>query len=200
MAKETKKTTETAVVAKDIREELDSASVGNLELSNAVQEIVNKEKNERTQREMKERYMKASFRVDEVKENQKYQGDLTKIAKNELVQVSRLCRFMMGFVFDPEDKDQIFKHAAETPDIFGKEEINLKDKTITVVMIGGEKKTFKAGETVPPIIDYVDYDNLYEKINENRRKLTKEADDRHRTYRKKLDAKYGEYWNSSWRY
>lgn len=203
MAKENKKVAEASAEVKNsdnIREELDSASLGRKELADAALEKIKKERDENTQKEMMQRFQKANYKVDSVKENMVYQRDLAKISQIELTNTDRLARFLMGFTFKTDDPTGKFKHAASTPDIFEKEEIDLKAKTITVVLPSGEKKTFKDGEAVPPIIDYVDYDTLFNKISTNTKNLREAANKKHVEYVKKLDAKYGEYWNNSWRY
>lgn len=203
MGKETKKAeqpaaktaTETPVV-ENIRESLDSASLGRKELADQALAKIKKDHDERTQNEMAKRFQKAQYKVESGLLKLRRERDIEKITKTELAQTDRLARLLMGFTVTEE----VIKNAAKLEDIFdGREKINEKDKTVTVKLTDGEK-TFKVGEEVPPVIDYVDYDDLYRKIPEAVRKAMSEVEKVHDTYLKKLDAKYDQYWDRSWYY
>lgn len=193
--KETKKSTDVAVASVDnIREQLDNASLGRTELAKAAMDKLKKDHDETTQRNMMNRFEKASYKIDSSLLKLRRERDIAKIQKEELSHVDRICRFMMGFTVTEE----VIQHASGAEDIFEKEKVNEKDKTITIKGADGKEKTYKLGEEVPPIIDYVDYDDLLKKINDNTRKQINEVDKVHDSYTKKLRAKYDEYYDYSW--
>lgn len=217
MAKEekNKKGAEAPVVATEdnIREQLDKATLGRKELADAALEKIKKDHDERTQKEMANRFQQASYQVERGLLNLRRERDIARITHAELIQRDRLARHLMGF----EVTEAILKNASRdctvkiknekgeteevcsSKDIFGKETIDEKAKTVTV-LIGEEKKTFKVGEHVPPIIDYVDYDELKRKIPEATNKATRAIENEHNKYSKKLDAAYDRYWEPSWRW
>lgn len=193
--KETKKTTDVAVASVDnIREQLDNASLGRTELAKAAMEKLKKDHDETTQRNMMNRFEKASYKIDSSLLKLRRERDVAKIQKEELSHVDRIRRFMMGFTVTEE----VIQHASGAEDIFEKEKVDEKNKTITIKGADGKEKTYKLGEEVPPIIDYVDYDDLLKKINDNTRKQINEVDKVHDSYTKKLRAKYDEYYDYSW--
>lgn len=194
MGKETKKATEVVETTVDnIREKLNNDNLASVENVEKAVEKLKKDKDERTQREIMERCQQAQHDVEDGLLSLRRQRDLSNIQKDELFHRSRLARYLMGFDIT---KDVIKQHA-KTPSIFEdvKESVNEKDETITI-----NKKTYKVGDHVEPVIDYVDYDDLKKKITENTRKLTKEAEAEHLKAVKKLDASYGDYYENSWRY
>jgi len=197
MAKEekNKKSTDVAVASVDnIREQLDNASLGRTELAKAAMEKLKKDHDETTQRNMMNRFEKANYKIDSSLLKLRRERDIAKIQKEELAHVDRISRFMMGFTVTEE----VIQHASGAEDIFEKEKVDEKNKTITIKGTDGKEKTYKLGEEVPPIIDYVDYDDLLKKINDNTRKAINEVDKVHDMYTKKLRAKYDEYYDYSW--
>lgn len=205
MAKEdkNKKGAEASVTAEitvdNIREKLGKGTIGSQEMSEAVLAEINKEKNENTQREMKRRYQEARYQVIYGLIKLRHERDVHDIQHDELTQRDRLARYLMGFVFDCNDVK--FRHASKLKDtLFEKEEIDFDKKTVEIVMMDGKKKTFKDGETVPPIINYVAYDELKKKIGEETKKKMSEADKVYTTDHKNLDAEFGNYYDCSWRY
>lgn len=189
----------TEITVDNIRETLGKGTIGSQEMSDAVLAEINKEKNENTQREMKKRYQNARYDVLYGLIKLRHERDVQEIEHQELTQRDRLARYLMGFKFDCNDVK--FRHASKLDDtLFEKEKVDFDKKTIEVVMMDGKKKTFKDGETVPPIINYVTYDELKKKIGEDSRKKMSEADKMFSTDRKNLDAEFGDYYDCSWRY
>lgn len=199
MAKETKKAAEAAVETSvsNIYESLDKAVVASDEtLPVKAKEELKKESDENTIRQIKNRFQKAQYTIDNGFLKQRRQKEIAKVAANELVMVDRIARFLMGF----EVNDVTIEHAKHCPDtLFGIEKVDEKAGTITIT-IDGKETTYKKGESVPAIIDYVDYDEYLEKIKKEVRKLNGEAEAQYEKYDKKLRAKYGQYWHSSWWY
>ena len=205
MAKEdkNKKSAENAPVNTDItvdniREKLSKGTIGSLELSENIQAEIEKEKNEKTQKEMKKRYQEARYQVIYGLIKLRHERDIADIEHEELTQRDRLARYLMGYKVDFGDPK--FKHAAKYKDIFEKETVDADKKTVEVLMLDGKKKTFKDSEVVPPIINYVKYDELKKEIGKHSDKLMSEANKQFSTDRKNLDAEFGEYYDYSWRY
>lgn len=189
----------TEVTVDNIRETLGKGIVGSQEMSDAVLAEINKEKNENTQREMKKRYQQARYNVLFGLIKLRHERDVQEIEHQELTQRDRLARYLMGFKFDCSDVK--FRHASKLDDtLFEKEKVDFDKKTIEVVMMDGKKKTFKDGEIVPPIINYVTYDELKKKIGEDSRKKMSDAEKVFSTDRKNLDGEFGDYYDCSWRY
>ena len=189
----------TEITVDNIREKLGKGTIGSQEMSEAVLAEINKEKNENTQREMKKRYQEARYQVISGLIKLRYERDVHDIQHDELTQRDRLARYLMGFKFDCTDVK--FRHASKLKDtLFEKEEIDFDKKTVEIVMTDGKKKTFKDGETVPPIINYVAYDELKKKIGEETKKKMSEANKEYTKDCKNLDAEFGDYFDCSWRY
>lgn len=197
--KENKKSAEnapTAVTVDNIREKLDKASLARTELAEDVLKKIQEEKDENTKSRMKNRIQQANYKVDETLLKLRYQRDIADIQKQEMAHVGRLKRFLCGF----EVTEQAIEYANGAPDtIFNFETVD-KDKKTIAIKKDGKETVYKIGDKVPPLIDYVDYDNYKEKVKEFVRKATQEADKVRAAYNEKLRAAYGEYWNSEWRY
>lgn len=195
-----------ALSPENIREMLDKASIGREELAGAVLAKIEEEHDETTKREMMSRCRKSQYKVASGYLSLRRQKDIERLCKKELVLVDRLNRYLMGYtVNDSNPKGTgyaLFEHTKAAPkdELFGKEEsVDAAKKTVSI-KIGEEVKTFKEGEKVPPVIDYVDYDNLYRKIRDWKSTENEKIENAHSESLKKLDANFGEYWNSSWRY
>ena len=186
------------ITVDNIREQLGKGTIGTMEMSEAVLAEIQKEKDENTQKEMKKRYQEARYQVVYGLIKLRHERDIADIEHEELTQRDRLARYLMGFKVNFEDPK--FKHAAKYTDIFEKETVDADKKTIEVIMLDGKKKTFKDGETVPPIINYVTYDELKKEISKHSDKLMSEANKQFSTDRKNLDAEFGDYYDYSWRY
>lgn len=192
---EQKKPAAPAVATVDnIYEQLDSASLGRTELAKAAMEKLKKDHDERTQNEMMRRFEKAQYKIDQSLLKLRREREVAKVQKKELTHIDRLARMLMGFTVSEE----VLQHATGAEDIFEKEKVDEKAKTISIKGADDKEKTYKIGEEVPPIIDYVDYDELLKKINEWTRKEISEIDKVHDTYVKKLRAKYDEYYSYDW--
>lgn len=199
MAKENKKAAEAALeptTVDNIREQLDKASLSRTELTEAVRKKIKEEHDENIQNQLKERVQQANWDVDETRLKLRHQRDIADIQKYDMAQVGRLNRFMMGF----EVNEQTLEYASGAPDdLFEREEVDEKNQTITI-KTGDKKTTYKMGDTVPPIIDYTDFDELRRKIRKAVSKKIDDAQEVHNKYENKLQAAYDKYWRPSWRY
>lgn len=201
MAKNDKKTAENAAVVatsvNNIYESLDKASVATDEtLPAKAKEELKKESDENTIRQIKSRYQKAQYTIDNGFLKQRKQKEIAKVSANELTMVDRIARFLMGF----EVTDEVLEHAKHcNDDLFGIEKVDVKAETITIT-VDGKDTTYKKGEKVPAVIDYVDYDDYLEKIKSEVYKQNHAAEQEYDKYSRKLKAKYNLYWDNSWWY
>lgn len=181
----------------NIYEVLDKGIVATDEtLPEKVKEEIKKEADERKVREMKERYQKAQYSIESGLLFMRRDKELARISLAKLTMVGRIARFMMGFTVTDEVITYA-KHCAD--DLFKIEKVDTEAKTITITSPKDKKAvTYKLGDSVPAVIDYVDYDEMYSKIKEDIRKQENEARNAHDKYEKKLQAKYGHYWCRSW--
>lgn len=185
----------------NIRESLGKGILVTTELSDEIEAEIAKEKDDETKRQTKNRILKARYQVFEGLLKLRHERDINDVRHEELSQVDRLARYLMGFVFDCNDLK--FRHADDKklPDtLFEKEKIDFDKKTIEIVLSDGKKKTFKDGDKVPAIINYVQYDTMRKKITENTRKKIAKAEEIHTEALKNLDAEFGDYYEHSWRY
>ena len=197
MGKENKNAAQTAenVTVENIYESLDKAVVATDEsLPAKVLEEIKKESDENTVREMKNRFQKAQYSIDSSKLIMRHEKEKAEISRFRLTQMGRLCRFLMGF----EITEQVIVDAKHHDDtIFNIEKVDAKANTISITK-DGKATTYKMGDKVPAVIDYVDYDNMLEDIRKEVTKRTREAQEKYDKYNNKLQAKYGNYWNRSW--
>lgn len=152
-----------------------------------------KEKDDRKKEQIKSCYAKADYKVKKSLIDLHHSKELMKIAKYEIAQMGRLQRFMTGFVITEE----VLTHAKGAEDLFKKEKLD--GESLTVVTADGEK-TFKKGEKVPAIIDIVDFDKCLATLRTKLCEMRNATDSQQRELIDKLDASYGQYWSSSWRY
>lgn len=152
-----------------------------------------KEKDERKKNQIKSCYAKADYKVKKSLIDLHHSKELMKSAKYEIAQMGRLQRFMTGFVVT----DEVLTHAKGAEDLFKKEKLD--GESLVVVTADGEK-TFKKDDKVPAIIDVVDFDKCLETLRSKLREMRNAADIQQRELIDKLDASYGQYWSTSWRY
>ena len=193
--KKAAQTAETNVSVENIYESLDKAVVATDEsLPEKVREEIKKESDENTVREMKMRFQKANYTIESSLLGMRRDKDKAEVSRMRLTVMDRLARFMMGFLVT---KEIVARAKHHDDSLFGIEKVDAKAETITITK-DGKSTTYKVGDSVPAIIDYVDYDEMLEKVKKEVSKLSDEADKKYDTYNKKLQAKYNNYWNRSW--
>lgn len=196
MAKDNKPAVQTAeTTVENIYESLDKAIVASDNtLPAKVLEEIKKESDENTVREMKARFQKAQYSIESSLLGMRRDKEKAEVSRMRLTVMDRLARLMMGFVVT----DEIIARAKHHDDtLFGIEKIDVKAKTISITK-DGKTTTYKVGDSVPAMIDYVDYDSMLEKVKKEVANLSEKADNKYDGYNKKLQAKYNNYWNRSW--
>lgn len=203
MAKETKNAAaeaakKVATVANEtnVLEVIDKGLVADTEVGESVYAEIQKEQDKETARQMMSRAKESMFSEEQGLLSVRKNRAEEKLALEKLTIKSRLRRWMCGFVVTEE----IIKQSAKIKDdLFNKEEVNEKDKTMTILLKDGKtKQTFKIGEKVDPIIDYVDFDIMQPKARDYFKKKHDAVEAEFRTYTSKLQARYGDYWRCSW--
>lgn len=197
MAKDNKPAAQTAEAStvENIYENLDKAIVASDNtLPAKVLEEIKKESDENIVREMKARFQKAQYSIESSLLGMRRDKEKAEVSRMRLTVMDRLARLMMGFVVT----DEIIARAKHHDDtLFGIEKIDVKAKTISITK-DGKATTYKVGDSVPAVIDYVDYDSMLEKVKKEVADLSEKADKKYDAYNKKLQAKYNNYWNRSW--
>lgn len=205
MAKETKKTTASmAVMTPDNVVEL--CKSGNMltpELKKVMDEQTQKEKDEKIIAETKRRITYIGFRFTSGMVELKKMRAMDDLALYNTRQQGRLMRFLTGF----EVTEQIANEFAKTPDDVLKLEKPGKDSLTLLVpetdkdgKITRKEATFKVGETVPAIIDYMEFDDGLEQLRKN---LCEKQEAIEKQYKKDMEdvrKAAGEYWSSDWQY
>lgn len=197
MAKDNKPAAQTAEAStvENIYENLDKAIVASDNtLPAKVLEEIKKESDENIVREMKARFQKAQYSIESSLLGMRHDKEKAEVSRMRLTVMDRLARLMMGFVVT----DEIIARAKHHDDtLFGIEKIDVKAKTISITK-DGKATTYKVGDSVPAVIDYVDYDSMLEKVKKEVADLSEKVDKKYDAYNKKLQAKYNNYWNRSW--
>lgn len=169
------------------------------EQSESVREMIEKESDENLKRQVKQRFEKIVYRIEQaVLQRKRDRRTADEISLYKTRQMTRLGRFLVGGIVD----DLTLEYAQTPDDIWGRETLDKKAETITLVIDPktGEKKTFKKGEKLPAIVDSVDFDSMFDQLNDKLRERRKEIDEEYETLCKKLDLRHGEYFDRSWRW
>lgn len=169
------------------------------EQSDEVRKQIEKESDENLQRQVKVRFEKVTYRIEQaVLQRKRDRRVADEISLYKTRQMTRMARFLLGGKVD----EATLEYAQTPDDIWGRETLDKKNETITLVIDvkSGEKKTFKKGDELPAIVDSVDFDKMYDQLDSKLRERRKEIDEEYETLCKKLDLRHGEYWDRSWRW
>lgn len=169
------------------------------EQSENVREMIEKESDENLKRQVKQRFEKIVYRIEQaVLQRKRDRRTADEISLYKTRQMTRLGRFLVGGIVD----DSTLEYAQTPDDIWNRETLDKKAETITLVIDPktGEKKTFKKGEKLPAIVDSVDFDSMFDQLNDKLRERRKAIDEEYETLCKKLDLRHGEYFDRSWRW
>lgn len=207
MAKETKKTTENvAITPENIVDQRKAGNILTPELKKLMDEKNQKEKDDKIIRETNRRISYIGFRFDSGMIELKKMRAMDDLALYNTRQQGRLMRFLTGF----EATEQIItEFAAKTEDdVLKLEKADPKAGTLTLLVpeVGKDGKivrketTFKAGDSVPAIIDYNEFDDgldiLQKNLKERQDKIEKQYNDDMLVIKKAA----GEYWREDWMY
>ena len=164
-------------------------------------DIIKKELDEQADKEKREiikrRYQKALYRNGQaLLERKRSKAIADEVTLFKVRQMTRLIRFLVGAPVDEKTLEY-----AKTPDtIWGKETLAKDGKSIETTLPDGSKKTFKEGETMPPVIDVVDFDKMSDQLEKELRKRRSEIDEQYESDLQKWDLQFGNYYDRSWRW
>lgn len=169
----------------------------NVEMYDVIKKELDEEADKNKRDLIKRRYQKALYRNGQaLLERKRAKALADEVTLYKVRQMTRLLRLLVGTSVDEKTLEY-----AKTPDDIWKKEVLSKDgKSIETTLPDGSKKTFKEGETIPPVIDVVDFDNMAEQLENELRNRRKKVDDQYETDLKKWDLQFGEYWDRSWRW
>jgi hypothetical protein len=121
-------------------------------------------------------------------------------------QQGRLMRFLTGFTLT----DQIVNEfAAKTEDdVLKLEKVDAKAHTLILMVPEADKdgkisrveKTFKAGEEVPAIIDYMEFDDGLDVLQKNLKERQDKIEKQYKDDMLVIKKAAGEYWRDDWQY
>lgn len=197
MAKEVKNK-EVILTEENILSELEKKNRMNTALNEEMLTEINKEKDERIKNEIKARFLKATYQRDLALLQRRLSKKKSEIALYKIRQVGRILRFLTGFKVE----ESTLEYAKTEDDILQLETLNEKDKTITIITDkkANKKETYKVGDTVPALIDVIDYDVYKQKLDNKIEEMTTKATNEHNSNVNKLDLAYGNYYSASWRW
>lgn len=169
----------------------------NVEMYDAIKKELDEEADKNKRDLIKRRYQKALYRNGQaLLERKRAKALADEVTLFKVRQMTRLLRLLVGAKVDEKTLEY-----AKTPDDIWKKEVLSKDgKSIETTLPDGSKKTFKEGETIPPVIDVVDFDAMVDQLENELRNRRKKVDDQYETDLKKWDLQFGEYWDRSWRW
>lgn len=164
-------------------------------------EVIKQKLDEETEKEKQNlllrRYKKALYRNGTALLQRRRDRELgDEVSLYKVRQMTRMIRFLLGAKVDEKTLEY-----AKTPDeIWNKEKLSSDGKSIEVTLPDGTKKTFKEGDTIPPIIDVVDFDDMYEQLEKKLREKQEAVMQRYNKDVQKWDLQFGEYYDRSWRW
>ena len=169
----------------------------NVEMYDAIKKELDEEADKNKRDLIKRRYQKALYRNGQaLLERKRAKALADEVTLFKVRQMTRLLRLLVGAKVDEKTLEY-----AKTPDDIWKKEVLSKDgKSIETTLPDGSKKTFKEGETIPPVIDVVDFDEMANQLEKELANRRKKVDDQYETDLKKWDLQFGEYWDRSWRW
>ena len=203
MAKETKAQEKKPVVltAENVVEQAKAGNIMSAEMVDKMNQEIKDEKDKQVIAETKRRYTKIAYVVGMSLVHKRKSSDYNEMSTYNIRQLGRLQRFLCGFVVT----DLIVEEFARTKDdILELETLDEKKKTLTIQMPSAdgkrEAKEFKVGDTVAPVISYIEFDKGVEKLEKKLTEKKKAIENKHVDEVKTIKMAAGEYWRSDWAY
>lgn len=158
------------------------------EMNTAIDESINKEIAETTQREIKNRKWDSLYEEAKAMLDQRHSKNISKLALEELTERGNLRAQMCGGICD----DLFIEH--------NKLDKSKKEFEVMLYDNNGKYVKTKIKKDEPlPAIDYVIYDTAYSDIRKRIQDKRSEIDKNRRLEQNKIEAAFGTYWNRSWR-
>lgn len=169
----------------------------NIEMYDVIKKEIDEETDKEKKALLKRRYQKALYRNGQAlleRKRSEAMGDNVILYK--VRQMTRLLRFLVGTKVD----EKTLEYAKTPDDIWKKETLSKDGKSIETTLPDGSKKSFAVGDSMPPIIDVVDFDQMADQLEKELRARRVKVDEEYETNLKKWDLNFGEYWDRSWRW
>lgn len=201
MAKQTNKNESSVMTVENVVENARKGKIMSVDLKKKMDEELQKENDEKIISEVKCRHTKIAYLVGTGLINVRKMRGYEANALYNVRQQGRLQRFLCGFTVT----EQIVNEFAKTPDdILELETFDEKKKTLTIKIPkdgkSREEKVFNIGDEVPPVIDYIQFDEAIDKLREKLNERTKEVDNTYSKEILELRKAAGEYWSYDWQY
>ncbi len=206
MAKNKENATPVAITPDNIVDQRKAGNILTPELRKLMDEKNKKEKDEKIVRETNRRISYIGFKFDSGMIELKKMRAMDDLALYNTRQQGRLMRFLTGF----EATEQIINEfAAKTEDdVLQLEKVNVKEGTLILMVpeIGKDGKlvrketTYKAGDQVPAIIDYNEFDDGLEKLQKNLKERQNRIEKQYSEDMLVIKKAAGEYWRDDWMY
>lgn len=197
MAKDKNKSAATAIVDENNIDETLNGQVTAPETFEIIKAKIAEEAEKDKQELLKRRYKKACYKNGIAllqRKRDREMGD--EVGLYKVRQMTRLMRFLLGTKID----EKTMEYAKTPDDLFKRETLSKDGKSIEIVLSDGKKATFKEGDAMPPIIDVVDFDEMYDKLENALRERQDAVNQRYKKAVQKWDLAFGEYYDSSWRW
>lgn len=188
---------------------VDQRKAGNVltpELKQLMDEKVRKEKDDKIINETRRRISYIGFRFDSGMVELKKMRAMDDLALYNTRQQGRLMRFLTGFTVT----DQVINEFASKTedDVLSLEKVDTKKAVIILLVpeIGKDgklariEKEFKAGDNVPAIIDYNEFDDGLEKLAKNLKDRQDKIEKQYKEDMLVIKKAAGEYWRDDWMY
>lgn len=204
--KQTKETAPVAITPENIVEQRKAGNILTPELKKLMDEKNQKEKDEQIIRETNRRISFIGYKFDSGMIELKRMRAMDDLALYNTRQQGRLMRFLTGFVPTEQIVDEF---AAKTEDdVLKLEKVDTKAHTLVLMVpevgkngkISRVEKTFKIGEEVPAIIDYMEFDDGLEILKKNLKDRQDKIEKQYKDDMLIIKKAAGEYWSDDWRY
>jgi hypothetical protein len=202
MTDKTKKETKPVVLTQDnVIEQAKAGNIMTTDMVNKMNEELKDEQNKQVIAETKRRYTKIAYVRSMSLVHKRKSSDYDNMSTYNIRQLGRLERFLCGFVVTDIIVDEF---ARTKDDILELEVLDEKKKTLTIKIPNAdgkrEAKEFKVGDSVPPVISYIEFDEAVEKLEKKLREKRTEIENKHTEEVKTIKQAAGEYYCSDWSY
>lgn len=204
MAKNNNASAPVALTPENVVEQVKAGNRMTPELKKLLDEKKQKEKDEKIIRETNRRIEFIGFKFNSGLVELKKMRAMDDLALYNTRQQGRLMRFLTGFV---ASEQIINEFAAKTEDdVLCLEKV--KDGKLIILVPETDKDgkttrkevTFKAGDEVPAIIDYNEFDDGLEKLQKNLRERQEKIEKQYNEDMLVIKKAAGEYWRDDWMY
>lgn len=201
MARDKKETKVEVLTTENVIENAKAGNIMTTDMVNKMNEELKDEKDKQIIAETKRRHTKIAYVVAMSLVHKRKSADYNEMSTYNIRQLGRLQRFLCGFTVTDIIVDEF---ARTKDDILELEVLDEKKKTLTIKIPTAdgkrEAKEFKVGDSVPPVISYIEFDEGVEKLEKKLREKRTEIENKHTEEVKTIKQAAGEYYCSDWSY